>query len=311
MKLLGRLFFAYLFGIISAKSLAAPLLQELQQLQTAYPDWIQSVTPQAITWIDGTTMPVNQDAVHKTPQEKLDNPSLYDQVHNHRYIPGQPRIPEQFYPIDDPGRIRYEPFFRKMYGETQSSVEKKLVTIYWMPLFFGFEYPLQVTSINQVDEKLLTISRELEQLVLQQPQYLDYLKNPGGTFSWRTIAHTQRLSLHSFGMTIDINTNFSDYWQWDLEKAQQPIEEKTVLSYRNQIPWAIVLIFEKQGFIWGGKWYHYDTMHFEYRPELMQGAPYDIATNHHRTTFCRSSNHHARQRVFAAQRGRCSRSTAT
>jgi D-alanyl-D-alanine carboxypeptidase len=23
------------------------------------------------------------------------------------------------------------------------------------------------------------------------------------------------------------------------------------------------------GFIWGGKWYHYDTMHFEYRPELM------------------------------------------
>jgi peptidoglycan LD-endopeptidase CwlK len=31
----------------------------------------------------------------------------------------------------------------------------------------------------------------------------------------------------------------------------------------------IVAIFEKHGFIWGGKWYHYDTMHFEYRPELM------------------------------------------
>ncbi|MEJ2663631.1 MAG: M15 family metallopeptidase, partial [Spirochaetia bacterium] len=27
--------------------------------------------------------------------------------------------------------------------------------------------------------------------------------------------------------------------------------------------------FEKYGFIWGGKWYHYDTMHFEYRPELL------------------------------------------
>jgi type I restriction enzyme R subunit len=24
-----------------------------------------------------------------------------------------------------------------------------------------------------------------------------------------------------------------------------------------------VQIFEKRGFIWGGKWYHYDTMHFE------------------------------------------------
>ncbi|NUM57423.1 MAG: M15 family metallopeptidase, partial [Bdellovibrionaceae bacterium] len=26
--------------------------------------------------------------------------------------------------------------------------------------------------------------------------------------------------------------------------------------------------FESEGFIWGGKWNHYDTMHFEYRPEL-------------------------------------------
>lgn len=29
---------------------------------------------------------------------------------------------------------------------------------------------------------------------------------------------------------------------------------------------------EKHGFIWGGCWYHYDTMHFEYRPELLEIA---------------------------------------
>ncbi|WP_265937085.1 M15 family metallopeptidase [Aliarcobacter butzleri] len=28
-------------------------------------------------------------------------------------------------------------------------------------------------------------------------------------------------------------------------------------------------MFEKYGFIWGGRWYHFDTMHFEYRPELL------------------------------------------
>ena len=28
-------------------------------------------------------------------------------------------------------------------------------------------------------------------------------------------------------------------------------------------------IFEKYGFIWGGKWFHYDGMHFEYRPKLI------------------------------------------
>jgi hypothetical protein len=30
-----------------------------------------------------------------------------------------------------------------------------------------------------------------------------------------------------------------------------------------------VEVFERHGFIWGGKWNHYDTMHFEYRPELL------------------------------------------
>ena len=39
--------------------------------------------------------------------------------------------------------------------------------------------------------------------------------------------------------------------------------------WRNRVPAAIVEIFERHGFIWGGKWYHYDTMHFEYRPELI------------------------------------------
>jgi hypothetical protein len=39
--------------------------------------------------------------------------------------------------------------------------------------------------------------------------------------------------------------------------------------FRNRLPVEIVQIFEKHGFIWGGKWEHFDTMHFEYRPELL------------------------------------------
>jgi len=27
-------------------------------------------------------------------------------------------------------------------------------------------------------------------------------------------------------------------------------------------------------FIWGGRWYHFDTMHFEYRPELLDASCY-------------------------------------
>jgi len=92
-----------------------------------------------------------------------------------------------------------------------------------------------------------------------------YLTNIGGTFAWRNIAGTDRHSMHSFGMTIDINTAYSDYWQW----ACKCTNENAVFIYKNRIPQLIVDIFEKYGFIWGGKWYHFDTMHFEYRPELI------------------------------------------
>jgi len=44
------------------------------------------------------------------------------------------------------------------------------------------------------------------------------------------------------------------------------------IAFKNELPWEIVRIFEAHGFIWGGKWYHYDTMHFEYRPELIGAA---------------------------------------
>ena len=44
------------------------------------------------------------------------------------------------------------------------------------------------------------------------------------------------------------------------------------VTYKNDIPWETVRIFEAHGFIWGGKWYHSDTMHFEYRPELIGAA---------------------------------------
>ena len=32
--------------------------------------------------------------------------------------------------------------------------------------------------------------------------------------------------------------------------------------------------FEKNNFIWGGKWGHFDIMHFEYRPEIILKARY-------------------------------------
>ncbi len=68
--------------------------------------------------------------------------------------------------------------------------------------------------------------------------------------------------MHAYGAAIDINTKYANYWRWALGDRDRP-------RWRNHIPIQIVRIFENHGFIWGGYWYHYDTMHFEYRPELL------------------------------------------
>ena len=84
-------------------------------------------------------------------------------------------------------------------------------------------------------------------------------------FYWRTVRGAKRQSAHSYGIAIDICTKYSNYWQWSNRGAG----EMDRIRYENKIPQQIVDIFEKRGFIWGGRWYHYDTMHFEYRPEFL------------------------------------------
>ncbi|WP_428653404.1 M15 family metallopeptidase [Runella sp.] len=221
----------------------------------AYPDHIVRVTKNQIIWKDSTVMPFD-DGQKKMFAELLQNADLEDQLIQ-KYplttIHQSPAINQ------DPGRFRYEPFFRKMYGNTQEEVRKNLTEIIWLPK--TLKKKLLVTKINSVDKYFQALSDELE----QHPELMKYVNNPAGTFSWRVISGTNRLSMHSYGVAIDINLDLSHYWQWDCRCK----DEAVPLTYRNLIADKVVEIFEKHGFIWGGKWYHYDTMHFEYRPELL------------------------------------------
>lgn len=256
--------------LLFSETAMAGEIDAILRLQEAYPEHIIGSNDNVVIWSDGTEMLLKQGKSEKTTQEKLDDPALIDQVKDVEYIKGEPENFSSFNPSDDPGRIRYELFFRKMYGNSAEEVRQKLVTIYWMPKIFGNNYPLLVTTVNGVDRKLVHISNELESLVAIHPEFRPLLDHPGGTFNWRYIANTNRLSPHSFGMTIDINADLSNYWQWDFTKKGIFITEVAELTYHNDIPWEIVHIFEKYNFIWGGKWHHYDTMHFEYRPEIIK-----------------------------------------
>ena len=135
------------------------------------------------------------------------------------------------------------------------------MSIVWLPRKWG--KPLRVTRINGVAEKLAAVSAELDRL----PARFDrYLFPPAGTLNCRPIAGTDRMSAHGSATAVDIATAPAHYWRWS------PRSLDGTIPYRNEIPPEIVEIFERHGFIWGGKWYHFDTMHFEYRPELLGAA---------------------------------------
>jgi hypothetical protein len=218
-----------------------------------------------VRWKDGTEWPFDDHAKKRDFDELLSRPCLKDQLS----IPYPAGWPPALPAVNcDPGRIRYEPFFRKMYGDTPEEVEKKLVNVSWLP--GGEGKTVSFTKVNGAAEALSRVAQEVDRL---PPETRRYAATPIGTFKWRPIAETQRLSMHSFGAAIDLQLpkECQDYWEWHDKAARaHPTYPKQIL--KDDGLGRIVRVFEKHGFIWGGKWYHFDTMHFEYRPELLDAS---------------------------------------
>ena len=223
------------------------------KLVAAYPDFLKGYHENSILFHDGTE--IQWDDGKEKEFAKLESDADLEDMFRFAYPIDSVRFEFNY----DPGRIRQEEFFKKMYGNSPQEVKTNLVTIQWLPNLIGKE--IQITKVNGVNRALEAVSKDLEKIGKDILIYLDPI---AGTFNWRKIAGTEQLSVHSFGAAIDLNVSFSDYWRWSAE-----FKQNKALKYRNRIPLEIVKIFEKQGFIWGGKWFHYDTMHFEYRPELL------------------------------------------
>jgi len=226
---------------------------DIDMLKKAYPNHVAKIENSKIYFFDGSFFEYDLNVQTKNYEELLNNNDLKSQLMQKYEVGNSYKIVKNY----DPGRIRFQPFFEKIYGKTVKEREKHLVQVSWLPTIFNQQ--IRVTTINGVDKKLKAISDELEILAKNKDKkFLECLSADGG-YIHRVIAKTNRLSMHSFGIAVDIGVKCSNYWQWDSDY-------KT--NYKNSFPLEIVNVFEKYGFIWGGKWYHYDTMHFEYRPEL-------------------------------------------
>jgi hypothetical protein len=248
-----------LAAIWGAPALADPALDALV---AAYPEQLAGYDDKNLIWKDGTRMPIS-DGRRKTFEQMLEDPDIRDQFSIPYPLGTEVETPAV---NEDPGRIRNEKFFLKMYGDCRmGQVERRLKPMAWMPNRRGGR--LGVTTVNGVDEKLAQVVKELETLPASMTKYL---VPSTGVYNCRTILNTKRLSVHAFGAAVDINSSQADYWEFLKGRDGR-------FAWRNRVPVAIAEIFERHGFIWGGRWYHVDSMHFEYRPEIValakQGWP--------------------------------------
>jgi hypothetical protein len=231
------------------------LKQYLERLKQSYPNMIIDYDEELLILKNGTKFHISDHRIDKTFQELLEKPDIANMF----YAPyPEGTIPKQPDKNIDPGRVRFEPLFVAMYGDCRKNeVAKNLRTIKWLPNHGGGS--VTITKINGVDTALEAASRDLDEL---PDDLIKYLKPTAGTYNCRVVGGTNYMSMHAYAAAIDINAKYADYWRWALNVHGEP-------KWTSRIPLQIIRIFEKHGFIWGGYWYHYDTMHFEYRPELL------------------------------------------
>ncbi|GHV90539.1 hypothetical protein AGMMS50268_10420 [Spirochaetia bacterium] len=131
--------------------------------------------------------------------------------------------------------------------------------------FLGVKFlvhPYIRESLDRVQERLRAEATVNPEIVSWQAELLT---SPADGWNWRNIAGSSRRSNHSYGTALDFLPRDLKgrltYWRWD----------KGALNRENLYtpPLAVIRAFEDAGFIWGGNWDLIDTMHFEYRPEIL------------------------------------------
>lgn len=249
-RTLGGFFFVALL-VASPPAMAddLTLARKVDLLVSAYPEMLSKGESGSVRFRDGSSLPVD-DVKAKTHAEKLAAGDIEDSLS--QLYPAGPceTKPDMNF---DPGRIRSDALMIRLYGNSAREVEASLVPVNW------FGKTLRVTKRQGAAAALEQVRDDLKAM----PEMKVFLAPSAGTYNWRKVSGASNMSVHSFGAAIDINTQYADYWIWSGGKPGR------VGRYRNKYPMKIVDAFERHGFIWGGRWYHYDTMHFEYRPELI------------------------------------------
>jgi hypothetical protein len=157
------------------------------------------------------------------------------------------------------------------HAATRTETENQIVSI----TFLGKSTKVHKT----IQPKLAIIEQRIQAAARIDNTIRTWINNlaPIEGYGWRNIANSQSRSYHSYGLAIDLLPKSlngkQSYWLW----TAQHRTDWWAVSYNERYhpPETVIKIFESYGFVWGGKWLMFDTMHFEYRPEVfyLNGLP--------------------------------------
>ncbi len=243
-----------------ARASNASAVAALDCLVKAYPEFLEAVRgDNAVVTRSGEVLFFDEGLADRSFEALLNLADLRAQMEVP--YPAEPIIVAPARDID-PGRIRSNRFFRLLYGSTEAEVREHIQAVYWAPC----RCYLPFTQRNGAGAALRSVGEH----IASDPALLAYMTVPAGTFNWRNIAGTKRASVHASAAAIDFRlpNNLGRYWRWDGCRSDTTCTYPAALLGDDALR-RIVSIFESHGFIWGGKWHHYDAMHFEFRPELV------------------------------------------
>lgn len=224
---------------------------EITAILNAYRDCVVKYSDDSLFLSSGEAIPFDLSLKSDSYLRRLDSTTVKDMFYDVYPLGGLTEPPYLF----DPGRYRNDELFKAMYGHSEEEALSRLEKVD----VFGTE--IQFSTVNGAADSLKSV---ISEITASYPDKVKYFSDPS-SFNWRAVRGARRMSAHSYGIALDIGTKYSDYWLWSNSGAS----ELDSLVYKNRIPEEMIHVFEKHGFISGARWYHYDTMHFEFRPELI------------------------------------------
>ncbi len=244
-----------LLTFAAAVSLAAPASAPRDALIAAYPEVLASFGPDEIVWRDGTHMPLGTDDPKRPFADLISHATIRD-MFRLAYPAGAPLAA----PVEnfDPGRFRNKAFFDHLYGDCRKGeVEKTLVPVVWLPNGWGHTILVHAPRGGCVARRVgrdrrAARFRAARGVADRGNLCVPRRRRPGPAVDaclWRGNRPRSRgVELLALGHAPERDACLA-----------QPHAARNRCRY----------LRARHGFIWGGRWYHYDTMHFEYRPELL------------------------------------------